>query len=219
MATYFQSSFTCGGKKSCERWDIWKTLQTSLKGRIITHREICILRSKMLCDVGHPFQRWYHCRRKNRGGWALGWTMLLWRSVPVQAKRGGSLWKEGVTQTSRGRRREGGNPQPTIDLHPKPPWMICVWATVKIAVVCFISGIHGVELLAAVTTDFFLVTMEIDVRLLSHPGGGAVGGAWSPDREEFIGQVVPPKTTERVWRQTINTVKRLACEHSGSFSC
>lgn len=93
--------------------------------------------------------------------------------------------------------------------------MICVWATVKIAVVCFISGIHGVELLAAVTTDFFLVTMEIDVRLLSHPGGGAVGGAWSPDREEFIGQVVPPKTTEI----NDNMVKRLTCEHSSSFSC
>lgn len=123
-------------------------------------------------------------------------TMLHRRGVPVKAKCGLSLWEEGVTETSRGRRREGRNPRPISYLQPKPPQMICVWVTVKITVVNFSAGIQGVELVVAAATVVILVAMEIDVRLLSDPGGCAVGGAWSPDREELIGQVAPPEMTK-----------------------
>lgn len=94
--------------------------------------------------------------------------MLHRRGVPVQAERGVSLREEGETEASRGRN------QLTVYLHPKPAHRICVRVTAKLAVVHF---------------------MQVDGRLLSDPGGGAVGGAWSPDGEEFINQVAPPEKT------------------------
>ncbi len=36
--------------------------------------------------------------------------------------------------------------------------------------------------------------VQIDVRLLSDPGGCAVGTASSPDREELVGKLAPPDT-------------------------
>lgn len=73
--------------------------------------------------------------------------------------------------------------------------MICVWVTVKVAVVNLVPSVQSVELVAAV---------EVDVGFLSEPGGASVGGAWSPDREEFISQVTPPETTERVQGQQVS---------------
>ena len=64
-----------------------------------------------------------------------------------------------------------------------------------------LCAVEGVEVEAAVAR-VILVTMEIDVGLLGDPGGGAVGGASSPEREEFISQVAPPETTQRVYGQS-----------------
>lgn len=145
----------------------------------------------MLCDVGHPLQGRDHRRRQDGGRRALDRTVLHSGGVPVQAERGAPLWEEGVTDTSRGRRSEEGDPRPSSFLHPEPHHIICAGAAVEIAVVDFVSGVQGgVELVAAVATVVILVTMEIDVRLLSDPGGRA----WSPGGQEVIGQVATPGT-------------------------
>lgn len=57
----------------------------------------------------------------------------------------------------------------------------------------FTSRIQGVELGATVATVVILVTMEIDIGLLSDPDGGAAGAAWSMNWEEFIS---PAKQSE-----------------------
>lgn len=66
----------------------------------------------------------------------------------------------------------------------------------KIAAASFTSRIQGGKLAVTVATVVTLVTMEIDVGLLSDPDGGAVGRAWTLDREEFISQVAPPDKTK-----------------------
>lgn len=143
----------------------------------------------MLRDVGHPLQGRHHRGRQKRGGRTLDRTVLRGRGVPVQAERGLSLREEGVAEKSRGRRREGRDPQPAVYLHPEPPQMIRVRVTVEVAVVDLVCGVQRVELVAAA---------EVDVRFLSEPSGATVGGAWSPDREEFISQVTLPETTKCV---------------------
>lgn len=189
MATYFQSSFTCRDKKAL---DINKTspkisyLLSTNRG--YTCRKVCILCSQMLRDVGDPLQGRYHRRRQNRSRRALDGTALSGRGVPVQADHGASLWEQGVTERWRGRRGEGGSPRTAGDLHPQPCQVICGQVTVKITVVYFISGVEGVQLVAAI-----LVTVKIDVRLLGDPGGRAMGRDRSKDREEFIDKAAPPE--------------------------
>ncbi|KAA8579630.1 hypothetical protein FQN60_006723 [Etheostoma spectabile] len=47
--------------------------------------------------------------------------------------------------------------------------------------------------------------MEMDVRLLSDPGGRAVGGAWSLEGEESISQAAPPETTNTTYHTMSGT--------------
>lgn len=191
MATYFQSSFTWRDRRRSKRLNIFieecwvKTKQYKLIKT--THRKICIFCSEMFCDVRDPLQGWYHCRRQSVA--ALHWTLVHRRSVPVQAQCGASLLEE-VTEGLKGGRRERRNPRSSGCLHPKRRQVICVWVTVKVTVVNFISSIQGVNMAVAVATIVIPVSMEIDVRLLGDPGGR--------DGGEVRSQVTPPEKTKGV---------------------
>lgn len=144
----------------------------------------------MLCDVRDPLQGWYQCRRQSVGRWAPDGTMLHRRGVPVQAERWASLVQE-VTEGLKGTWGERRNSRPSGYLHPKRRQVICVWVTVKVTVVNFISGVQGISMAVAVATAVILVSMEIDVRLLGDPGG-CNGG-------EVRSQVTLPEKIKWIW--------------------